>query len=88
MIRTLILALAGFLAASTVAVAQLPLPLPLPLILPGMQGTPEDQAACSPDANRLCRQYVPDQMQVLACFKANRPRLTPACRAVLDKYGQ
>jgi hypothetical protein len=86
MMRKLILALAGVVSANTAVFAQLPLPLPIPII--PMQGTPEDRAACSPDANRLCKQYVPDQMQVLACFKANRQQLTPACRAVLDKYGQ
>jgi hypothetical protein len=86
--RKLALALVGVFCSGTAVFAQLPLPLPIPPILPGMQGTPEDRAACSPDANRLCKQYIPDQMQVLACFRANRQQLTPACRAVLDKYGQ
>jgi hypothetical protein len=88
MMKKLVLALAGIVSASTAVLAQLPLPLPIPPILPVMQGTPEDRAACGPDANRLCKQYLPDQMQVLACFKANRQQLSPACRGVLDKYGQ
>jgi hypothetical protein len=85
------MAVIALLGAGGAAVAQLPLPLPIPPILPGMQGTPEDRAACSPDANRLCRQYLSDrtdQTQVLSCFQANRPRLSAACRAVLEKYGQ
>jgi hypothetical protein len=88
MIRKLIFALAALIGGSGVALAQLPLPLPVPLPLINMQGTPEDQAACGPDAQRLCRQYIPDQMRVLSCFQANRARLAPACRAVLEKYGQ
>jgi hypothetical protein len=93
MIRKLVFTLAGLTGSCAVALAQLPLPLPLPIppVFPAMQGTPEDQAACSPDANRFCKQYLSertDQMQVLGCFKSNRPRLSPACRAVLEKYGQ
>lgn len=52
------------------------------------QGTPEDQKACSKDATRFCRQVLGDDMQVLACFQQNRPKLSRSCQAVLQKYGQ
>lgn len=55
-----------------------------------MRGTPEDQAACRPDAVRLCRHVLDrnDSMVVLQCFLQNRERLSPPCRGVLVKYGQ
>ena len=55
-----------------------------------MKGTPEDQRACRPDAVRLCKHLLDqnDSMVVLQCFLQNQQRLTPSCRAVLQKYGQ
>jgi hypothetical protein len=71
---------------SSVALAQLPLPLPLPL--PMMEGTPEDRAACNPDVQKYCQAAIPDTMRVLGCLQQNRQRISPACRGVLQKYGQ
>ena len=71
---------AGFSAAS--------LAQPLPLPLPPMSGTPEEQAACRPDARRWCRSVLgQDRMVILACLQQNRPRLSQACRAVLGRHG-
>jgi hypothetical protein len=64
--------------------AQMPLPLPLPL----PSGTPEDRAACEPDAKRHCKTAMPDNMRVLSCLQANRHRISKACQNVLAKYGQ
>jgi hypothetical protein len=83
--RSLLVAVT-LVALPTAGEAQLPLPLPIPGV--GARGTPEDQAACNPDARRLCREYVGNDMAVLACFQQNRPKLSPACAAVLRKYGQ
>jgi hypothetical protein len=83
--RMTILVVAGMLAGLAPALAQRGHPPPA---MPGMQGTPEDQAACGPDARRLCRSVLSDQMAVLACFQANRAKLRPACQAVLRRYGQ
>jgi hypothetical protein len=55
---------------------------------PGGQGTPEEQAACRPDARRLCREFVGNDMAVLSCFQQNRAKLSRACRAVLERRGQ
>jgi hypothetical protein len=49
------------------------------------QWTPQQRAACEPDAMRLCNQYIPDVQRVSACMSAYRRYLNPACRAVL--YG-
>ena len=46
------------------------------------QWTPEQRAACEPDAMRLCNQYVPDVQRVSACMSHYRRYLSPACRAV------
>ena len=52
------------------------------------QGTPEEQAACSPDATRFCKDSFPDTFKVLACLKTNREKLRQACRKVLETHGQ
>ena len=48
------------------------------------QWSPEQRAACEPDAMRLCQQYVPDIGRVRACMIHYRRYLSPACRAVFD----
>jgi len=78
-----IVALSSLVAPSPTS-AQLPLPLPLP----SMEGTPEDRAACEGDVRRYCQSAIPDNMRVLACLQQNRVRISPACRGVLEKYGQ
>jgi len=64
------------LALSTVAFAQ-------------SMGTPQEQAACSRDAQRFCRSVISQgDMAVLACFQQNRPKISRACDAVLKSHGQ
>ena len=80
--------LLALLVASSAVPAQAqnaPIPLP-PLLTP--RGTPEDQRACRPDAARLCKDYMGNDDQVLRCFQANRPQLSPPGAAVLVKYGR
>ena len=36
------------------------------------QRTPQQRAACEPDAMRLCNQYVPDVQRVSACMSHYR----------------
>jgi hypothetical protein len=60
-------------------------PLP-PFLTP--RGTPEDQRACRPDAVRLCKELIDNDDAVLRCFQARRDKLSPACQAVLVKYGR
>jgi hypothetical protein len=52
-------------------------------------GTPQEQAACSRDAQRFCRTVISQgDMAVLACFQQNRPKISRACDAVLRSHGQ
>jgi hypothetical protein len=44
------------------------------------QWTPQQRAACEPDAHRLCGQYIPDVERITACMNRNRRYLSPACR--------
>ena len=55
---------------------------------PGMQGTPEDQKACSPDVQRHCKDAIPDTFRILSCLQNNRSRISTACQATLTRYGQ
>jgi len=86
MVRSLFLL--AFLMVASAAPAQAqnaPIPLP-PFLTP--RGTPEDQRACRPDAVRLCKEVIDNDDQVLRCFQARRQLLSPACEAVLVKYGR
>jgi hypothetical protein len=49
------------------------------------QGTPEQQAACEPDATRLCSEFIPDERTTASCLRRNLRKLSPACRSVMAK---
>ena len=51
-------------------------------------GTPEEQAACAPDASRFCKDEIPDTFRVLACLQEHRTKLRKACQQVLKDNGQ
>lgn len=62
-----------------------------PVVLPGglvLVGTPEEQAACAPDAHRFCNEQIPDNLAVLQCLKTSRERISKACRVVLENHHQ
>ena len=42
--------------------------------------TPEQQQACTPDAMRLCGDYIPDVDRITACMIARKSQLSPECR--------
>ena len=42
--------------------------------------TPEEQAACQPDAFRLCGSEIPNIERVTACMVARRAQLSPECK--------
>lgn len=52
------------------------------------RGTPEEQAACSPDATRFCSDAIPDTFRVLACLQDHREKLREVCQKVLTDHGQ
>ena len=49
------------------------------------RGTPEQRAACAPDAFRFCVGYVPDPTRVESCLRQNMPDLSDACRSVFEQ---
>ena len=59
-----------------------------PFPFPNMQGTPEEERACAPDANRFCREQGSNPLLVLGCLKSNRSQISTACRRVLESHGQ
>ena len=50
-------------------------------------GTPEQRAACAPDAFRLCSSYIPDPAEVASCLRQKRAELSGPCRSVFDEAG-
>lgn len=50
------------------------------------QGTPEQQAACAPDAFRLCSSHIPDPGRVESCLRQQKERLNASCRALFDQH--
>jgi hypothetical protein len=42
--------------------------------------TPEQEQACTPDAMRLCGNFVPDVDRITACMIQKKSQLSPECR--------
>ena len=53
-----------------------------------LEGTPEEQAACAPDAKKFCKDDLSDTFKVLACLQDNRTKLRKVCQKVLEDNGQ
>ncbi len=49
------------------------------------RGTPEQGAACAPDAFRFCSTYIPDPTGVEQCLRQNKSGLSEACRTVFEQ---
>jgi hypothetical protein len=49
------------------------------------RGTPEQRAACAPDAFRLCAGFIPDPARVEQCLRQNKSDLSDACRSVFEQ---
>lgn len=49
------------------------------------RGTPEQRAACTPDAFRLCAIHIPDPARVESCLRQNTSLLSEACRSAFDQ---
>ncbi|MDI3567518.1 hypothetical protein [Bradyrhizobium sp. Arg816] len=48
------------------------------------RGTPEQRAACAPDAFRLCAGYIPDATNVEVCLRQKKSDLSHACAAAFE----
>jgi hypothetical protein len=46
----------------------------------GFAYTPEEQQACSPDAMRLCGEFVPNVDAITACMIKKKAQLSPQCK--------
>ncbi|WP_439359904.1 hypothetical protein [Bradyrhizobium sp. DASA03007] len=64
------------LAAATLGIALAVLVLPRA----GFAYTQEEQQACTPDAMRLCGEFVPNVDAITACMIAKKSQLSPQCR--------
>lgn len=53
----------------------------------GHGGTPQEQHACSRDAQRLCRKDLGNDGAVQGCLQANRARLSRSCSKVFESHG-
>ena len=53
------------------------------------QGTPEERAACQGDSHKYCERELQngDLGAIATCMRANKARLSPACRQVLANRG-
>jgi hypothetical protein len=47
----------------------------------GFAYTPEQQQACTPDAMRLCGEFIPNVDAIPACMIQKKSQLSPQCRA-------
>ena len=48
-------------------------------------GTPEQRAACTSDAFKLCSSYILDATKVEGCLRQNKSDLSNACRSVFEQ---
>jgi hypothetical protein len=50
-------------------------------------GSQSDRDACTPDAFRLCGQFIPSADRIYACLKSpkNKTKLSAPCRKVIWK---
>jgi hypothetical protein len=58
----------------------------------GAQGaagtTPVDvEQICTPDAMRLCSEFIPDRVKVTACMKAKHAQISKECRVAMAGGG-
>jgi hypothetical protein len=84
-IRAGLFASGGFMNAICRWGFQFALALAVPLLASNIPTTasaytPEQQQACTPDAMRLCGEYVPDVERITACMIARKSQLSPECR--------
>ncbi len=59
----------------------------VPLALAQHSGTPQEQNACTRDAQRFCRKDLGNDGAVQACLQQNRARLSASCKKVFESHG-
>ena len=48
------------------------------------QGTPEQRLACTPHVLRLCRAFIPNEDEIMACLRERNAELSDACRTAIE----
>ncbi len=90
--RTLVLSLTLVLAGMTAASAQFPAQPAPPQCPSPVQGNAQDRAACHGDVTAYCQAELQanqcDVFAILGCLQRNRPRISAACRQVLQANGK
>src|SRR5580704_5713866 len=51
-----------------------------------LEGTPEQREACTPDAMKLCSDFIPDPGRVKGCLIQHVAALSLLCRGVFEKH--
>ena len=51
------------------------------------KGTPQEQQACTRDAQRFCRQQLGNDGAVQQCLQQNRTKLSKGCQKVFASHG-
>ncbi len=74
------------LLLATIALAALGL-FDAPAFAQGHMGTPQEQQACTRDAQRFCRKDLGNDMAVQGCLQANRTKLSKSCSKVFQSHG-
>ena len=59
----------------------------MPFALAQHAGTPQEQNACTRDAQRFCRKDLGNDGAVQACLQQHRARLSASCKKVLESHG-
>jgi hypothetical protein len=54
-----------------------------PLDRANAQASQEVQQACTPDAMRLCSEFIPDVPKITACMKAKHAQVSETCRIAM-----
>jgi hypothetical protein len=49
--------------------------------------TPQEQMACRSDAGKFCAEHIGKPPQMNACLRENKPKLSDACRKVVESHG-
>jgi len=73
--RQLMLAAIALLSGASSSLAQ------------GHIGTPQEQQACTRDAQRHCRKQLGDDSAVQQCLQQNRTKLSKNCQKVFQSHG-
>lgn len=47
----------------------------------------QDQMACRGDANKFCAEHIGKPPEMNACLRDNKPKLSDACRKVVESHG-